>query len=66
MQPVREPKSQGDYEGRAEDCQDAIGSKLQMITEAAMHAGWSREEIQSAFCALFSEDKQAETKAEAA
>ncbi|MFP5076968.1 hypothetical protein ACLE20_06640 [Rhizobium sp. YIM 134829] len=66
MQPVKEPKAQGFYEGRAEDCQEAIASKLQMVTEAAMHAGWSRDEIRAAFCALSSEFKDHETQAEAA
>ncbi len=66
MQPVREPKTKGPYEGRSEDCQEAIGSKLQMVTEAAMHAGWTREDIRAAFCALLSEFKDRDEQQQAA
>lgn len=49
MQPIREPQEKDAYAERANDCREAIGAKVQQVTEAAMHAGWSRDEIKSAF-----------------
>ncbi|TCQ27435.1 hypothetical protein [Rhizobium sp. PP-CC-3G-465] len=49
MQPIKEPREKGDYADRTLDCREAIGAKVQQVTEAAMHAGWTREEIKAAF-----------------
>ncbi|TCM58246.1 MULTISPECIES: hypothetical protein [unclassified Rhizobium] len=49
MQPIKEPREKDDYAERALDCREAIGAKVQQVTEAAMHAGWSRDEIKAAF-----------------
>ena len=49
MQPIKEPKEKDAYPERAFDCREAIGAKVQFVTEAAMHAGWTREEIKAAF-----------------
>jgi len=49
MQPVKSPAREGDYADRFLDCQEGLESKMQQLMEEALRAGWSREEIGTAF-----------------
>jgi hypothetical protein len=61
MQPIKEPREKDAYAGRAHDCREAIGAKVQFVTEAAMHAGWSREEIKAAFVEIAAHWQETDT-----
>lgn len=45
MQPVKSPRQEDDYDGRAVDCHEALEGKIQQLIEEGMRAGWSRTEV---------------------